>query len=166
MLVLLPPGAEPQHHAAIGDVVGGDRLLEQHGRIAVGVAAHQRAEAHPVGGLGERREGGPRLVDGSVVGAHAGHEVISEPQSVPTGLLRPHAAALNLVPPVSVADPEAKAHEGQPTVEILPDAPGRGAAARECRWPAPAGWPGRSNPSRTDAARRRPHRPGRPSSAR
>ena len=44
MLVGVPAGTDPEDQAAAADVVDGDRLLEQEGRVAERVARDQRAD--------------------------------------------------------------------------------------------------------------------------
>ena len=57
VLVDLPAGADAEQHATVADVVDGRRPVRDHGRMAVGVAEHERAEADA---LGRGGEGGQR----------------------------------------------------------------------------------------------------------
>ena len=87
MLVLVPPGPDPQRQAPAADVVDGDRLLEQDRGMAERVARHEHTQADARRPRRDRREQGPRL-EAAVVGAAVGvDEVIDQPRVVEAQLL-------------------------------------------------------------------------------
>jgi hypothetical protein len=60
-LLLVPPGADPELEAAVGDDVECGRHVGQHRRVAVHVARHQHADAQTRRGLRQRGQRHPAL---------------------------------------------------------------------------------------------------------
>ena len=88
VLVLLPAGADAEQEPPAADVVDGGGPLRQHGGVPVGHAEHEGAEAHPVGGRGQRAERGGGLEGGGVRATEAAavaHEVVGDVDAVPPG---------------------------------------------------------------------------------
>src|SRR5439155_10910027 len=52
MLAFMPCRSDPELEAPARDMVDGDPLRGEYGRVAVGHARHQRAQAYPVRGRG------------------------------------------------------------------------------------------------------------------
>src|SRR6185436_19750462 len=86
VLVLLPARAKAQDGAAAADDIDLRDLLGEDGRVAVGVAGHERAETDVGHGRCQRREHGPDLLRRPEVVLPVGHEVVSYPDAAPAAL--------------------------------------------------------------------------------
>ena len=112
VLVLLPPGADAEHEPAVAHVVDGDRLLGQHGRVAVGVAGDEGSETYPRHRRGEGGKDRPALVHRVVEVAGHGHEVVGHPDAVPSGSFGVEGDIEYLGPCLPGGGPEGEPHVG------------------------------------------------------
>lgn len=87
VLELEPSGADAQDGPPRADDVQGRDHLGEQGRIAIGVAGHQRRQLHPLGGRGQRPERRIRLEHGFVGLAQSGQliEVVHQEHGVEAG---------------------------------------------------------------------------------
>ena len=109
VLVLVPAGPEPEDQPPAADVVDGDRLLEEHSRMAERVARDEHAEADARRPRSERCEQRPRLVTG-VLGRPVGvKQVVDEPGVIEPELLGQREVVEHLGPAaVRLAQEEAE----------------------------------------------------------
>ena len=98
VLGLVPAGANAELEPAAADDVDGGCDLGQDGRMPVGVAGHQRADADARGVHRQRGQAAPRLQAGVVRIHHHGDEVVVRPRRVVSERLRPLPDADDLLP--------------------------------------------------------------------
>ena len=88
VLLLVPAGAEAEHEAAAADLVDRRRHLRDQARRVEARAGDERAEPHPLGRGGQRREQRPRLPRTALGPAVAAVEqVVADPDRVEAALL-------------------------------------------------------------------------------
>jgi hypothetical protein len=83
---LVGPDPDADDEAPAGQPAHGGRVPRDHPGPASRERRDHRAEQHPVGGVGHRGEGGPRVGDRQRVG----HDVVPQEHPVPPGGLRAH----------------------------------------------------------------------------
>src|SRR5436305_11437184 len=111
MLLLEPRRPDAHLQPALGDMIHGDGLRGEDGRMAVGDPGDERAEADPLRGGRERRQKRPRLHAGSARISVERLEVIEDPRAVEAGVLREPDALEELRPgPLMLRDVESESH--------------------------------------------------------
>ena len=113
VLVLVPPGADPEDQSPAADVVDGDRLLEQDRGMPERVARHEHAQADARRLRRDRREQGPCLVAAVLGAAIRVDQVVHEPRMVEAELLRLEEIVEHLVPALArLAEEEPETQAG------------------------------------------------------
>ena len=116
VLVDLPAGADAEGEAAAGDLVDGGRHVGQHGRVPVGVAVDQRADAYTGHHRAERGDQRAALQGRQVrrpAGARVGHEVVGDVDAVPAGRRRVPGHVEHLAVGLPGAGPDRESHTRQ-----------------------------------------------------
>ena len=131
-LHVVPARAEPQDEPAAGDLVDRGRLLREHERRVERGRGDQRSQRDPIGGLGEGRQGRPRLPWSAALAARVPvQQVVAHPDRVEAHLLRQPCDRAQLRPADLALDlGELDADADRPAGGAGDGAPGTGGRSR------------------------------------